>query len=68
LTDNTKKLLVGIGVSKTGYTTDMETFDLLQPENICSDLNPFPVNLEKSTAAVVGENVIVCGMPFVLFF
>jgi len=61
------KLMVGLGVSPNGFTTDMEIIDLNNSSNICPNLIPFPAKSDKTIGAVIGSNLIICGKYFKFF-
>jgi hypothetical protein len=62
------KLLVGVGVTASGYTTEMEVIDLDNPDNVCRNLKEFPVSVDKSGISVTAGNLpIICGEMIIHF-
>ena len=58
------KLLVVGGVTKNGYTKEVEIIDLMNPENVCSNMKSLPESLEKTTTALFEGNPLICGNIF----
>jgi hypothetical protein len=58
------RLLVAGGVTTNGYTKDVEIIDLLNPENLCANLDSLQNSMEKTAAMLVSEKPMICGNVF----
>ena len=56
------KLLIGLGVSESGYSKTFEVIDLDDPLTECETLEDYPVPRESSIGFVnVDEEPVICG-------
>ncbi len=62
------KLFVGFGVSRKGYTQELEIIDVTNPKNFCLSPLLLPNHLEKMSAAVFDEGLVISGMFILLFY
>ena len=61
--DGYTKLLVGVGVSNEGYTTEMEVLDLSDPGAVCK-VPTFQGKLESPVSGLVNGQPLMCGNCF----
>jgi hypothetical protein len=67
VTASHNKLFVAGGVTADGYSKDVEIIDLLNPENICDNLESLQDHGEKTASALISEKPTICGNEFLLF-